>query len=217
MSTISDALKKAQHRRTAGNPEPAAPPAAHEDLPHPRGRSSARRAPTTPNLFLVAVLPAIVVSVILLCAIRYGLFGPPAKAPAEPDRQVEAPQPPPLASTPVVPSSAVAPTEPAQAEAPPASPPKVEAPVAPPPVVTPAIATNSEPPVVQAPPRPATPPAPLPVLTGTFYSEKDPVAIIDGFSLKEGETVGAYRVAKILQTSVVLKSSAGDEFELRLK
>jgi hypothetical protein len=60
------------------------------------------------------------------------------------------------------------------------------------------------------------PPGPLPVLSGTFYSTQNPVAIINGSSLKEGETVGAYQVIKILPRSVILKSSAGD-IELRLQ
>ena len=59
-------------------------------------------------------------------------------------------------------------------------------------------------------------PGPLPVLSGTFYSTQNPVAIINGSSLKEGETVGAYQVIKILPRSVILKSSAG-EIELRLQ
>jgi hypothetical protein len=65
--------------------------------------------------------------------------------------------------------------------------------------------------VIEPPPQEA-----LPVLSGTFYAEQNPVAIINGFSLKEGETVGAYRVVKILPRSVILKSSAG-EIELRLQ
>jgi hypothetical protein len=66
-------------------------------------------------------------------------------------------------------------------------------------------------PVIEPPPQEARP-----VLSGTFYAEQNPVAIINGFSLKEGETVGAYRVVKILPRSVILKSSAG-EIELRLQ
>ncbi|MEI6788983.1 MAG: hypothetical protein WCL49_10955 [bacterium] len=80
-----------------------------------------------------------------------------------------------------------------------------------------------EPVAVKAPPLPLPlplpsppPPAPLPILSGTFYSTQNPVAIINGSSLKEGETVGAYQVIKILPRSVILKSSAGD-IELRLQ
>lgn len=57
---------------------------------------------------------------------------------------------------------------------------------------------------------------PLPVLSGTFYSEQNPVAIINGFALKEGETVGGFRIVKILPRGVILKSGSG-EVELRLK
>jgi hypothetical protein len=63
---------------------------------------------------------------------------------------------------------------------------------------------------------PLPPPGPLPILSGTFYSTQNPVAIINGASLKEGETVGAYQVIKILPRSVTLKSSGG-EIELRLQ
>jgi hypothetical protein len=70
-----------------------------------------------------------------------------------------------------------------------------------------------------APPAPVPPKVaeePLPVLSGTFYSEQNPVAIIDGFALKEGETHGAFRVVKILPRGVILESGAG-QVELRLK
>jgi len=55
-----------------------------------------------------------------------------------------------------------------------------------------------------------------PVLGGIFYSVKNPVAIINGSALKEGEMAGAYRVVKILAYSVTLECD-GEEVELRLK
>ncbi len=55
----------------------------------------------------------------------------------------------------------------------------------------------------------------LPVLGGIFYSEKRPVAIINGSSLMEGEKVGRYQVIKINVYSVTLKCDDG-EVELRL-
>ena len=57
---------------------------------------------------------------------------------------------------------------------------------------------------------------PEPKLVGIFYSEKNPVAIINGFSLKEGETVGGYVVVKIMEESVTLKAG-GREIVLRLR
>ncbi len=53
-------------------------------------------------------------------------------------------------------------------------------------------------------------------LVGIFYSEKNPVAIIDNLTLKEGETIGAYRVAKIQSESVTLRSGRR-EVVLRLQ
>lgn len=54
-------------------------------------------------------------------------------------------------------------------------------------------------------------------LVGIFYAEKNPVAIIDDFSLKEGETVGSYRVIRIGLESVTLKRAGEQEVVLRLK
>lgn len=45
---------------------------------------------------------------------------------------------------------------------------------------------------------------------------QDPVAIINGSALKEGEMAGPYRVVKILAYSVTLECE-GEEVELRLK
>ena len=57
---------------------------------------------------------------------------------------------------------------------------------------------------------------PEPKLVGIFYSEKNPVAIIDGFSITEGETVSGYVVVKIQAESVILKAG-GQEIVLRLR
>lgn len=56
----------------------------------------------------------------------------------------------------------------------------------------------------------------IPVLKGIFYSEKNPVAIINGSAMKEGEMVGAYRVEKISTYKIILKCD-GEEIELRLE
>jgi hypothetical protein len=70
--------------------------------------------------------------------------------------------------------------------------------------------------VVEDPVMVPEPAGPMPKLVGIFYSEKNPVAIIDGFSMKEGETVGGYVVEKILSESVVLKTGVR-EIVLRMK
>ncbi|MEI8123446.1 MAG: hypothetical protein WCI20_15575, partial [bacterium] len=59
-------------------------------------------------------------------------------------------------------------------------------------------------------------PADAPVLTGTFYSPENPVAIINGMSLKEGEMVGTYELVKILPKSVTLRRN-GEEIVLEIK
>ena len=61
---------------------------------------------------------------------------------------------------------------------------------------------------------PAVPPHKL---VGIFYADKNPIAIIDDFSLKEGETVGSYRVIRIGPESVTLRRNGEREVVLRLK
>ncbi len=55
-----------------------------------------------------------------------------------------------------------------------------------------------------------------PVLNGIFYAEKNPVAIINGSAMKEGEMIGAYQVVTIATYSVKLQCE-GEKIELRLK
>lgn len=57
---------------------------------------------------------------------------------------------------------------------------------------------------------------PEPKLVGIFYSETNPVAIIDGLSVKEGESVGGYVVVKILPEAVMLKAG-NREITLRMR
>ena len=59
-------------------------------------------------------------------------------------------------------------------------------------------------------------PADAPVLTGTFYSPQNPVAIINGMSLKEGEMVATYELVRILPKSVTLRRN-GEEIVLEIK
>ncbi len=63
----------------------------------------------------------------------------------------------------------------------------------------------------------AEPVVPPHKLVGIFYADKNPIAIIDDFSLKEGETVGSYRVIRIEPESVTLQRSGEREVVLRLK
>jgi hypothetical protein len=56
----------------------------------------------------------------------------------------------------------------------------------------------------------------IPMLGGIFYSVKNPVAILNGSAMKEGEQVGDYRVVKIQAYSVTLNCD-GEDVELRLK
>lgn len=66
-------------------------------------------------------------------------------------------------------------------------------------------------PVVESGPLP-----PEPKLVGIFYSETNPVAIINGMSVKEGESVGGYVVVKIMAEAVILKAR-NQEITLRMR
>jgi hypothetical protein len=70
--------------------------------------------------------------------------------------------------------------------------------------------------VVSQPSHPKVARTDIPVLKGIFYSEKNPVAIINGTVMKEGEQIGAYYVVKISAYSVRLNCE-GEEFALRLE
>ncbi|MEI6563462.1 MAG: hypothetical protein WCO42_04040 [bacterium] len=190
MSTISNALKKAQIQRMADMPD--------SGIPHGRNWSKAPDEDDKPVVakktnhtlvvsVVVAFMLAAIFCVMLLSAVSKNRETQTLAS--HPDVQ------------PVVTPKAVAP--------PPSPPPKVD--------VAPVTTIVSE--VVAPVPQPARvkpQPTDLPTLNGTFYSERNPVAIINGFSLKEGETVGQYQVVKILPQSVILKSN-GDEFEIKLK
>ncbi len=75
---------------------------------------------------------------------------------------------------------------------------------------------------MQAPP--AAPPAPVaarerlaaPVLSAIFYAPKNPLAIINGESVKVGELVGGWKVLEILAESVRLEGD-GEERVIKLK
>lgn len=200
MSTISDALKKAQNQRQGSLPK------LPTTFPHepPTDRGSRHSTPETvhsrssgkPSFILILLLVALILA-ILFYFLRNTTFslawnptredGRGTEVPASPAAQPDLPPVTPKLTGPVVPPVNVAAPQPAPIEIP-----------------------------VSQPASPKPPRTDVPVLAGTFYSEKNPVAIINGSALKEGETVGAYQIVKILPQSVKLKCD-GEEIELRLK
>jgi hypothetical protein len=199
MSIIGDALKKAQSQRTVGASAPeAAPvkvdrPVSVERAPQP--------APRTSQAFWLVLIAAALIAAGGYYAFRTSRF----------DRlKTAANQPTVNGATPV----AAARTEPSP---PPAVVPPAAEPVA---AAGKADATQTQPNVMSAVPVALPKPIPaaaLPALSGIFYSEKNPVAILDGNSVMEGERVGAYQVVKILPEDVVLQSDGGGETKLHLK
>ena len=200
MSTISDALKKAQNQRQGSGPEfPSAfPPKTPADR-EPRHSTPApvpSRSSGKPSFILILLVVALMLG-ILFYFLRNTTFSLAWNPAPEGERKTEVPV-----------SSAAQPDLPAVT-------PKLTGPVVSPVNVTAPQPEPHEKPVSQ-PASPKPPRTDVPVLAGTFYSEKNPVAIINGSALKEGETVGAYQVVKIFPQSVKLKCD-GEEIELRLK
>lgn len=207
MSTISEALKKAQKRRLENGPGQDRP-AAH-DAPVPRSGQDDRRPEAVPdaaNAPLTGIIVAVLV-VCLVCFIAWSRWPHGAvKTPSE-TFQMAHPQP----AAPAAPVAVVVP------EAAPAVVPVPAAPVtAAVVVVTQAVPVAAAPVVAPPPAKPVAPPANLPVLNGVFYSEQNPVAMLNGSALKEGEDIDGYKVVRILARGVILKSQEG-EFELKVK
>ena len=88
----------------------------------------------------------------------------------------------------------------------------------------PAAAVSSETPAVsQIQAAPAPPPeelpvasVPPPVLQGVFYSPNDPSAIVDGKSVRPGDTFKTYRVQEISQSTVTLLDARGHRIKIGL-
>ena len=246
MSTISDALKKAQKQRQGGLPAPAPVPPPHEPsrdigIRHSHLPPPPRHASGKPSFILILICVSAVTSVVVFYCLRGAEVGlrqgycsqgrqksearsqggddplPDSHVAQVPDKKLPAVQPetpvpaatPEVREVPVKPATPVVPVKPE--------------------IAVSGIATNAENPVdvaVSQPPshepevsRPVLPRVPrtdIPVLGGTFYSEKNPVAIINGSAMKEGETIGAYQVVKILPLSVKLKCD-GEDIEIRLR
>jgi hypothetical protein len=196
MSTISDALKKVQQQRAASSPERLAPPVVTTNSPVPprsQRRCNDSESPMTPLVWRVVVIIALVLGVSVLI-MRYGLSkGTNKNASMNVGEDSLSPV-------------EVSGNEVAEAEGRNQS----------------LAAANSDSRVVvvtniveRSVPVPV-PVGPEPKLVGIFYSEQNPVAIINGISMKKGEQVGGYVVSKILVESVVLK--AGEhELVLRLR
>lgn len=254
MSTISDALKKAQKQRQGGLPEPAPalPPEPHHDI----GARHSHLAPVPkhpsgkPSFILILICVSVVTSVVVFYCLRgadrlrqgYGGQGSQKSASfpeATAAREVGSPSVgEPLTNSqiakvaveklpvvqPEVPVNAAKSDGrevPARPEVPiVASKPEIAnsnpATHASLPVEVAVSQPRTSEPVVSQPAPSKVPRADIPILGGTFYSEKNPVAIINGSAMKEGETIGAYQVVKILPYSVKLKCD-GEDVEIRLK
>jgi len=218
MSTISDALKKAQETRIAGAGRPW--PSDSGTLPPPlAGKTNAPRDGGKTKAALAAILIAG-----LVFAAGFLLVFHPGILPSRNGPTVK-----PL---PALPAPGVAPTRP-------------PAEFAPPPAAGPVVALSSSkteasavakadgaalPPAaaqdaqaaarVEPSPVPAarnSPPADAPQLSGIFYSEQNPIAILNGASLKEGEKAGSWQVVKIRLESVTVRSGGGEDVEIRMK
>ncbi len=205
MSTISEALKKVQRQRMARKPEPelrqnVMPPPLTPAAPHRPASAAPVSRPIRAGVVSALVAAAVSVAVFYLMRDMPFATAPPAFLTAVPARVGPADSP----SAPA-PGPAVAPTN--ETIVPPPAPSETE---------TATADTGARMTGTIAQPKPARPPADAPVLSATFASEKNPVAIINGITLKEGETVGAYRVGKIADGSVILKSDDG-EFEIRMR
>lgn len=198
MSTISEALKKAQKRRLENGPGHEMP--AGHDAPVPRDGHDGRD-PVPASGAANSPLTGIIVVVLGLCLVFFIVWSrwPLGGGSASSETFQMAPAPPVAPAEPVV--AGVVP----KAVSPGTAPVLVTRPV-------PVVAV----PVVSTPGKPVVPPANLPVLNGVFYSEQNPVAMINGSALKEGEDIDGYKVVRILARSVILKSQEG-EFELRVK
>ncbi|MEI8140462.1 MAG: hypothetical protein WCI03_11425 [bacterium] len=207
MSTISDALKKAQNQRQGG--APVAPPVVTPEPPRETGPRHSKpypeplRSSGQPSFILILVSVVIVLGIVL-----YFLRGTTVTVSMNPTSEI-------VGKTEVPVQVAI------HSDIPPA-PPRPEVADSSVPVAVEQFTDDKPvqvtPPVkeVAQPVRPKVIRMDVPVLGGTFYSEKNPVAIISGSAMKEGEMVGAYQVVRILPESVTLKCD-GEEIVLRLK
>lgn len=213
MSTIGEALRKVQKQRMTGIPAPQDPPHAASHAPHPLSPGPSTRTP----VFLAILIGVLLVSGAVLYLFRGATFSivvdgrslPFANTPenprvSPPESKLTATVPAPAVTVPVPPSVAggtIAAT-PILTNTPPvvsAESPKQDKEQAAKPLRRNEIVRTD-----------------LPALGGIFYSDKNPVAIINGSSMMEGEKTGRFLIVKIGVYSVTLKDENG-EFEIRLK
>ena len=206
MSTISDALKKAQEQRSAGRagqwPAEGGASRATGGQAVPRDRGQLRAA-------LISIFATVFVfSIALLIVFRPSGLQFRKSPQAAQVSAVAAKAPPAPASAPAAPPVALPPPT---AQTPTTIPPSASLPG---PVVAetkPADAGS-----VPREPAPRPPPVNVPALSGIFYSEQNPIAIVNGASLKEGETIGVWQVVKIRLESVTVRAD-GQDVEIRMK
>lgn len=208
MSTISDALKKAQEQRSAGRVGqwPAEGGASRmigkQAVPKDRSQLKAALISIFATVFVFSVALMIVFRP---AGLQFRKSSPAAQVSAVAAKVPPAPDPatPPAAAPPVV-----LPQPTAQA-------PKIQ----PPAVLSGPVVAETKPVDAASVPRepaPRPPPANVPTLSGIFYSEQNPIAIINGASLKEGETIGVWQVVKIRLESVTVRADEQD-VEIRMK
>jgi len=229
MSTISEALKKAQKQRLGNQVAPVPPPPPSEP-PRDIGRVYTKPEPLpsqssgSPSFLLILVCVAIVVGGVFYYLRGASEVARTAETSQTPVTKPEAPASPPAPEGIVIPptSMSVVPQDgsagtprPTQMQEIPqgrAKPSSLRSPSGGVGPAEPEIIQE----VVSQPGQPKAARTDTPVLGGIFYSAKNPVAIINGSAMKEGEMVGVYQVVKISTYSVALKCD-GEIVELHLK
>lgn len=211
MSTIGEALRKVQKQRLTDMPRPQDPP--HET--HAPHHSSQAHSTHTP-VFLAILIGVLLVSGTVLYLFRGATFSivvdgrslPIASKADKPHVSPAEPKPPAIVPAPGV----KAPVLPSGAEKASAAPPLTDIPAA----ASAEFPKRDQEQVATPSRQEAIVRTDLPALGGIFYSEKNPVAIINGSSMMEGEKAGRFLIVKIGVYSVTLKDEHG-EFEIRLK
>lgn len=184
MSTISDALKKVQKQR-GGEPSRVNPPSVN----NPRKAAAPMGVDSSARPFPVVWILAAVVGLFLALSIwvtREGRF-PSAGLP------ISTPQvlPPQVITQRVESVGTEPPGVAVQMDGAPGG-------------------RQKEPPALPQEPAPPREPLAVPVLSAIFYAPKNPLAIINGESVKVGELVGGWKVLEILAESVRLEGDGGE-------
>jgi hypothetical protein len=184
MSTISDALKKAQKQRLA-DPAGVKPPPVNKLVKAslPPGEASSGRP--YPVVWILAVVVGLLLAVSIWVtregSLQFARLPASVLPPAQPGVVTPRVEPAGTEIRTAVVKEAVAAVVPVQA----------------PPAATPAPVAAREPLVV-------------PVLSAIFFSPRNPLAIINGESVKMGESVGGWKVVEIQAESVRLEGEGGE-------